>query len=255
PDAYERVVERLLASPRYGERWARPWLDLARYADTNGYEKDKPRTIWLWRDWVIAALNADMPFDQFTVEQLAGDLRPKATPWQKVATGFHRSSMLNDEGGIDAEEFRVVAVKDRVDATATAWLGTTLDCAQCHNHKYDPFTQEEYYRFFAFFNQTADTGVGTGPEISVETRDVALQRERIDAELAALDRKLKELTDRKAPEADRKKVRDRMADKLAELLNVRPPTTMVMQELVKPRPNHVLHRGNFRQKAKKVEPG
>jgi hypothetical protein len=255
PDAYERLVDRLLASPRYGERWARPWLDLARYADTNGYEKDKPRTIWLWRDWVIAAINADLPFDQFTVEQLAGDLLPKATAWQKVATGFHRNSMLNDEGGIDAEEFRVVAVKDRVDATATAWLGTTLDCAQCHNHKYDPFTQEEYYRFFAFFNQTADTGVGNGPEISVETRDVALRRERIDAELAALDRKLKELTDRKAPQADVKRVRDRMADKLAEMLNVRPPTTMVMQEVAKPRPNHVLRRGNFRQKGKKVEPG
>src|SRR5207248_9247395 len=143
PDAYERLVDRLLASPRYGERWARPWLDLARYADTNGYEKDRPRIMWLWRNWVIQALNADMPFDRFTIEQLAGDLLPtpvspsgsagdKGGMWQKVATGFHRNSMLNDEGGINAEEFRVVAVKDRVDTTATVWRGTTLECPQGH---------------------------------------------------------------------------------------------------------------------------
>jgi hypothetical protein len=188
PDAYERLVERLLASPRYGERWARPWLDAARYADTNGYEKDRPRTMWLWRDWVIGALNADMPFDEFTLEQLAGDLLPDATADQKVATGFHRNTMLNDEGGIDAEEFRVVAVKDRVDATATVWLGTTLDCAQCHTHKYDPFTQKEYYQFYAFFNHTADSGVGNGPEMPVPTADDQRRTDRLRAEIAALDR-------------------------------------------------------------------
>ncbi len=209
PDAYERLVDGLLASPRYGERWARPWLDLARYADTNGYEKDRPRSIWPWRDWVIGALNADMPFDQFTVEQFAGDLLPPsplplspsegergrgegATLAQKVATGFHRNSMLNDEGGINPEEFRVVAVKDRVDTTATAWLGTTLECAQCHSHKYDPFTQEEYYRFLAFFNQTADSGVGNGPEIPVPTSAEKARLDRVAAELAALDGRLKE---------------------------------------------------------------
>lgn len=154
PEAYEKLVARLLASPRYGERWARPWLDLARYADTNGYEKDDRRSVWLFRDWVIQALNKDMPFDQFTIEQIAGDLLPNATLEQRIATGFHRNTMINEEGGVDPEEYRVAAVMDRVDTTATVWLGTTLACAQCHNHKYDPFSQEEYYRFFAFFNNT-----------------------------------------------------------------------------------------------------
>jgi hypothetical protein len=192
PGAYERLVDRLLASPRYGERWARPWLDLARYADTNGYEKDKPRTIWPWRDWVIAALNADMPFDQFSIEQLAGDLLPNATLAQKIATGFHRNSMLNDEGGINAEEFRVVAVKDRVDTTATVWLGTTLECAQCHSHKYDPFSQREYYQFYAFFNQTADSGVGNGPEVSVPTAAEKAKAQRLQADLTSLEKALRE---------------------------------------------------------------
>ncbi len=191
PDAYERLVARLLGSPRYGERWARPWLDLARYADTNGYEKDRPRTLWPWRDWVIRALNADMPFDQFTVEQLAGDLLPGATREQKIATGFHRNSMLNDEGGIIAEEFRVVAVKDRVDTTATVWLGTTLECAQCHSHKFDPISQREYYQFYAFFNQTADTGVGNGPEVSVPTPEQLARTARIKADLASLEKTLR----------------------------------------------------------------
>jgi uncharacterized membrane protein len=156
PDAYERVVDRLLASPRYGERWARPWLDLARYADSNGYEKDALRSIWPWRDWVIDALNRDMPFDQFTIEQLAGDLLPEATLAQKIATGFHRNTMLNQEGGTDPEEFRNAAIVDRVNTTATVWLGSTLACAQCHDHKFDAFSQKEYYQLFAFFNQTAD---------------------------------------------------------------------------------------------------
>ncbi len=156
PDAYEKLVDRLLASPHYGERWARPWLDVARYADTHGYEKDMRRRIWPFRDWVIQAFNKDMPFDQFTVEQIAGDLLPNATPEQKVATGFHRNTMINEEGGVDPEEYRVAAVIDRVDTTASVWLGTTLACARCHNHKYDPFTQEEYYKFFAFFNNTED---------------------------------------------------------------------------------------------------
>src|SRR5262249_15353400 len=239
-------------SPRYGERWARPWLDLARYADTNGYEKDRPRMIWLWRNWVIQALNEDMPFDQFTIEQLAGDLLPKATTWQKVATGFHRNSMLNDEGGINPEEFRVVGVKDRVDTTATVWLGTTLECAQCHSHKYDPFTQEEYYRFFAFFNQTADSGVGNGPELSVQTSAEQLRLERITSELAALDAKLKRY---KPGDTAATKVRDEIGAKMAEMLNVRAPTTMVMQELPKPRPNYVMRRGDFRRMGKNVEPG
>jgi len=152
PEAYERLVERLLASPHYGERWARHWLDAARYADTNGYEKDKPRSIWPYRDWVIAAFNRDLPFDQFTVEQLAGDLLPNASLEQHVATGFLRNSMLNQEGGIEPEQFRVEALIDRLDTLGKAFLGLTINCAQCHNHKYDPFSQREYYQLYAFLN-------------------------------------------------------------------------------------------------------
>jgi hypothetical protein len=156
PDAYERVVDRLLASPAYGEHWARKWLDLVRYADTNGYEKDKRRTIWPYRDWVIDALNADMPFDQFTVEQIAGDMLPSATRQQRIASAMHRNTMQNDEGGTDDEEFRTSAVIDRVNTTMQAWMGTTMGCCQCHTHKYDPLPHREYYELFAFFNQTED---------------------------------------------------------------------------------------------------
>jgi len=156
PDAYEKAVDRLLASLAYGERWARPWLDLARYADTQGYEKDNRRSIWPYRDWVINALNRNLPFDQFTIEQLAGDMLPNATQDQKVATGFHRNTMTNTEGGTDNEEFRYEAVVDRINTTFAAWMGSTMACAQCHNHKYDPFTTVEYYRIMAFFNNTED---------------------------------------------------------------------------------------------------
>ena len=155
-DAYERAVDRLLASPQYGERWARPWLDLARYADTQGYEKDGSRSMWLYRNWVIDAFNRDLPYDRFTIEQIAGDLLPEATREQKIATGFHRNTMTNTEGGTDDEEFRHDAVVDRVNTTMSVWLGTTFACAQCHNHKYDPFTMKEYYQLFAFLNNTAD---------------------------------------------------------------------------------------------------
>lgn len=150
--AYEGAVERLLASPQYGERWARRWLDLARYADTNGYEKDRARTVWPYRDWVINALNRDLPFDQFTIEQLAGDMLPNATPEQRIATGFHRNTMLNEEGGIDPLEFRFHAMTDRVATTGTTWLGLTTGCAQCHTHKYDPLTHREYYQLMACLN-------------------------------------------------------------------------------------------------------
>ena len=156
PLAYEGLVDRLLSSPRYGERWARPWLDLARYADTNGYIHDRRRNMWLYRDWVIKAISSDMPFDQFTIEQIAGDLLPDATPEQKIATGFHRNTMINTEGGTDPEEYRVAAILDRVETTGTVWLGSTIACAQCHDHKYDPITQEEYFRMYAFFNNTME---------------------------------------------------------------------------------------------------
>jgi mono/diheme cytochrome c family protein len=154
PDAYEALVDRLLASSHFGERWGRHWLDLARYADSDGYEKDSPRPhAWRYRQWVIEAVNRDLPFDQFTIEQLAGDLLPDATIEQKVATGFHRNTLTNREGGVDQEEFRVSAVVDRVNTTASVWLGLTLGCAQCHSHKYDPLSLREYYGMFGFFNQ------------------------------------------------------------------------------------------------------
>ncbi len=150
--AYEKLVDGLLASPRYGERWGRRWMDLARYADSNGYEKDRQRTIWPWRDWVVNALNADLPFDQFTIEQIAGDMLPKATVDQIIATGFHRNTMLNEEGGIDPLEFRFHAMTDRVLTTGATWLGLTVGCAQCHTHKYDPIPHREYYQMMAFLD-------------------------------------------------------------------------------------------------------
>ena len=156
PNAYETLVDRLLESDRFGEHWARMWLDLARYSDTKGYEKDNPREIWRFRDWVIQAFNQDLPFDQFTIEQIAGDLLDDPTSDQQLATAFHRNTMTNDEGGTDNEEFRVLAVKDRVDTTLQVWMGLTMGCAKCHTHKYDPIQHREYYEFYALFNQTAD---------------------------------------------------------------------------------------------------
>jgi hypothetical protein len=156
PAAYEKMVDDLLSRPQFGEHWARMWLDLARYADTKGYEKDRGRTMWPYRDWVVNAINADMPLDQFTAEQLAGDLLPNPTERQIIATAYHRNTMANDEGGTDDEEFRVAAVKDRVDTTVQVWMGLTMGCAKCHTHKYDPISHAEYYGFYALFNQTED---------------------------------------------------------------------------------------------------
>ncbi len=157
PEEPGRLAERLLASPAFGERWGRHWLDLARYAESDGYENDRVRKgAWVWRDWVVSAFNADLPLDRFTVEQLAGDLLPAATADQKVATGLHRNTLYNSAASGDKEEFRTRAVKDRVETTGTAWLGLTLGCAQCHSHKYDPVPHREYYRLYAFFDRTAD---------------------------------------------------------------------------------------------------
>lgn len=190
PRAYERLVERLLGSPHYGERWARPWLDLARYADTNGYEADYRRSIWPYRDWVINALNADLPFDQFTIEQLAGDLLPNATREQKIATGFHRNTMVNTEGGTDDEEFRTAALVDRVNTTFTVWLGSTMACAQCHTHKYDPFTINEYYQVLAILNQTADKGKDNAPEFPLPTPEQQQKQDEINALIKPLQDRL-----------------------------------------------------------------
>jgi mono/diheme cytochrome c family protein len=208
-DAYARVVDRLLASPQYGERWARPWLDLARYADSHGFQRDDLRDIWPYRDWVIRALNADMPFDQFTTWQIAGDLLPEmknATPGSQnldplIATGFHRSAATNVEAGTDQEEGRVNQVFDRVNTTAAVWLGSTLECAQCHNHKYDPFTQKEYYQLFAFFNNTPrETDFTTpkamaalkftGPYLELSDAKALGRRAELETRLKAVDEKI-----------------------------------------------------------------
>ncbi|MCE9629165.1 MAG: PSD1 and planctomycete cytochrome C domain-containing protein [Planctomycetia bacterium] len=178
PEAYEKLIDCLLASPRYGERWARRWLDLARYADTNGYEKDRERSMWPWRDWVIRALNADMPFDQFTIRQIAGDLLPGATTDDIIATGFHRNTMINEEGGIDPLEFRYLAMVDRVGTTGATWLGLTTACAQCHTHKFDPILHTDYFGLMALLNN-ADEPEWTIPSPEQARRQAEIVR-RID---------------------------------------------------------------------------
>jgi hypothetical protein len=183
PDAYERLTDKFLASPHYGERWGRHWLDAARYADSNGFEKDAPRSIWPYRDWVINALNRDLPFDQFTIEQLAGDLLPNPTLEQKVATGFLRNSMLNQEGGIEPEQFRTEAMIDRMDAVGRAWLGLTIACAQCHNHKFDPISQREYFQLYAFLNNDDE------PFLEVPTPEQQKKRDELRAKVRAAEEK------------------------------------------------------------------
>jgi len=180
--AYEALVDRLLASPHYGEMQARHWLDHARYADSNGFSIDAPRSIWKYRDWVIDAFNRDMPFDRFTIEQLAGDLLPKATNEQRIATGFHRNTAINQEGGIDLEQFRVESIVDRVNTTGSVWLGVTIGCCQCHDHKFDPFSQREYYQFFAFFNNCDE------PNLEVMTPAEKVRRDNIRARLDLIEK-------------------------------------------------------------------
>ncbi|PQO45984.1 PSD1 and planctomycete cytochrome C domain-containing protein [Blastopirellula marina] len=188
PDAEQRQIERLLASPHFGERWGRDWLDAARYADSDGYEKDLPRQNWFYRDWVVAALNRDLPYDQFIIQQVAGDLLPSPDQDQLVATGFLRNSMINEEGGADPEQFRMAGMFDRMDAIGKSVLGLTVQCAQCHTHKYDPLTQREYYGMFAFLNNTHDAIIPTF------TTDEAKQIAAIEREIAAIEAKLKEST-------------------------------------------------------------
>jgi hypothetical protein len=184
----EGAVDRLLASPHYGERWGRIWLDGARYADSDGYEKDKPRFVWAYRDWVVNALNRDLPYDQFIIEQIAGDLLPDATQDQIVATGFLRNSMINEEGGVDPEQFRMEAMFDRMDAIGKSILGLTIQCCQCHNHKYDPLPQEDYYRLFAFLNDTHEANVAVYPP------DQLMQRAEILRQIGEIEADLKHRT-------------------------------------------------------------
>jgi len=195
PDAYEKLVDRLLASPRHGERMASRWLDAARYADTNGYQTDGERHMWRWRDWVIDAYNRNLPFDQFTIEQLAGDLLPHATLEQQLATGFNRNHRGNSEGGIIPEEYAVEYVCDRVETTGTVWLGLTLNCARCHNHKFDPLTQQDYYSLFAFFNNVPEKGRAvkygnSPPYIAAPTKEQQQQLAELEARLAQAEAQL-----------------------------------------------------------------
>ncbi|MDR3632493.1 MAG: DUF1549 and DUF1553 domain-containing protein, partial [Isosphaeraceae bacterium] len=292
--AYDRLVDRLLASPHYGERWGRIWLDQARYADSNGYSIDAPRSIWKYRDWVIDALNRDTPFDEFTIDQVAGDLRPDATLAQKVATGFHRNTLINQEGGIDPEQFRIEAVVDRVATTATVFLGLTMGCAQCHDHKYDPISQRDYYGFYAFFNSTDE------PEVEFATPAELGRRQEVRAQIDAFHKKLAAdrpevaareraweatltLDFKQALAAELKDAFDRPVEKrtvaqergLIELFLAHDPafknehrrlaglrkrepkfaTSMVVQERKKPRETHIHLGGDFTRTGDRVESG
>ena len=296
PGAYERLVERLLNSPHHGERWARWWLDVARYADSNGYSIDAPRSIWLYRDWVINALNRDLPFDQFVVEQIAGDMLPRdpisQNPDPTIATGFHRNTQINEEGGIDKEQFRIESVVDRLATTGTAFLGLTIACAQCHDHKFDPISHEEYFRMFAILNNQ--------DEPTLELPNPKLNHVALDAEKAALNdeltRQLGAAAERIAKEASElsadsigrlsKPVQEALKQpasernfkqrrvvylalggndqefkakdaRLSDLENgrARMISTLVMAERAEPRETHLHIKGDFTRPGKLVTPG
>lgn len=292
-DAWKSLIDRLLHSPHYGERWGRWWLDQARYGDSNGYSVDSPRSIWKYRDWVLTALNDDMPFDQFTIEQLAGDLLKDATTQQQVATGFHRNTQINQEGGIDREQYRIDSIFDRVATTGTVWLGLTIGCAQCHDHKFDPIKQEEFYQLFAFLNNQEeptikiyDPGVDpaklkqTSKKLETQINDlITKQNDAVFAWEDDLDdaakKKLPSST-RKALGVDRKKrkfaqrldlyvqaplekptefstLKDEYTDTQSKLNGA--PTTMVLRERSSPRKTTVFIKGDFTRPAQEVTPG
>ena len=240
-DAYERVVDRLLESSAYGERWARLWLDQARYADTNGYEKDQRRTMWPYRDWVIKAFNSDMSFKQFTIEQIAGDLLPNATTDQQVATAFHRNTMTNTEGGTDDEEFRDAAVMDRISTTMQVWMGQTFGCCQCHSHKFDPITQTEFYQMFAVFNQTEDSDKNDNrPTLAVYTDEQKVKRAKIESDLA-MQREQLAKTDKESDQ--HKQINDQIAALNKQLKAIRPVALPVMKELASNKRKTYFHTG------------
>ena len=250
PDAYERLVDRLLASPRYGERMGLGWLDAARYADSGGYQGDILRVMWPWRDWVIAAYNAGMPFDQFTTEQLAGDLLTDPTREQLIATGFNRNHRINDEDGIILEEFRVEYVADRVETTAAVWMGLTIGCARCHDHKYDPISQQDYYRLFAYFNSVDEQGRGHGnapPLLQLPTQGQTARIAELDAELEMLRADSEESDDTASGDSgsDAVAARIKELEEQRDAVNKSIVTTMVMRELAEPRDTHVLIRGGY----------
>ncbi len=253
PGAYERAVDQFLDDPAYGERWARMWLDLARYADSAGYGSDPLRPdIWPYRDWVIAAFNGNLPYDRFTLLQIAGDLTEHPTLDDRIATAFHRNTMTNTEGGTDDEEFRVAAIKDRVDTTMQVWMGLTAGCAKCHSHKFDPITQEEYYRLYAIFNQTADADRGDeSPTVPFPLPAIAKKNREIDVKITALRSHLSKTT----PAAEAAKIKAQVAG--LEKSRPKPPNVPVMQELPPSgrRKTHLLRKGNFLDPGQTVEPG
>src|SRR5439155_20664807 len=207
PDAYEKVVDRLLASPRYGERMAVDWLDAARYADTHGYQVDPGKEMWPWRDWVIGTFNRNLPFDQFTIEQISGDLLPQATLAQKIATGFQRNHRINSETGSIAEEFHAENLVDRVSTFGAVWLGLTVGCARCHDHKFDPIKAREFYSLYAFFNNVDEAGNGGPrdgrgnhkPYLRLPAPELETQAAEKDKEIAAARQDLLEVEKRIAP--------------------------------------------------------
>ncbi|WP_203329107.1 PSD1 and planctomycete cytochrome C domain-containing protein [Candidatus Laterigemmans baculatus] len=251
PDAYERFVDAQLAKPAMGERWARVWLDLARYADSAGYADDPARTIWAYRDYVIRSLNENKPFDQFTIEQIAGDLLENPSEEQLVATAFHRNTMTNSEGGTNDEQFRNEAVVDRVNTTMAVWMGTTMACAQCHTHKYDPLTQEEYFQLFAIFNQSADADLrDESPLHEVWSKEPTRQRNELAAQIAELKKQL---------EAEPDEAGKTQLEALEKQLAAIEPTTTVpvMRELPtdQQRVTKIQLRGNYQSTGAEVEAG
>lgn len=241
-DAFEKVVDRLLASPRYGLHMALPWLDAARYSDSSGYQADWERYQWPWRDWVVDAYNANMPFDQFTIEQLAGDMLPEATLAQKIATGFNRNHRINDEGGSLDAEFEVEYVVDRVDTTATVWLGLSAGCARCHDHKYDPLSQKEFYGLYAYFNNVPEKGIDG--RIGAANPYIEIPNEPVIAELEQRKSLLVELEKAEATESVKEQIKG-LTDEITKLERYSKGMAMVMQELPDRRPTYLLKRGDY----------
>jgi mono/diheme cytochrome c family protein len=283
PNAYDKVIDRLLASPHYGERWGRHWLDVARYADSDGYSIDAPRPIWKYRDWVIQAMNRDMPFDQFTIEQIAGDLLPNPTNDQLIATGFHRNTPSNFEGGIDFEQYRVEAVADRTATTGSVFLGLTVGCARCHDHKYDPIAQREFYQLFAFYNSVQEITKDSEradfyrPYLDLPTKEEAAQADAYWAQVNALSREMVDYIEKLAAKplapGDPPKHKDPgLLARVATLKTLMKPLgvegspeshwprpwvtrTLIMRELPTPRESYIHLGGDFLRHGAKVEPG
>ncbi len=250
PGAYERVVDRLLASPHYGERMAVDWLDGARYADTNGYQVDRDRTLYAWRDWVIRAFNENQRFDQFTIEQIAGDLLPNATVEQRIATGFNRNNMTNEEGGITPEEFLAEYTANRVETTATVWLGQTFNCTRCHDHKFDPFTQRDFYSLKAFFHNVSEKGVGNyqGAANVSSPPFLSLPNPDLEAKVTAAKAEIEVAKQDQSP-AGQKQVAE--LTKSLTKMQAAMPVTLVMND-DQPRDTFILLRGVFDQLGEKV---